>query len=197
MLKDLGRTADAEDAFTQACDLFAALDAARQLAWTRRDLGCLYRDSGRADLAERLFRDSEQVFRQLGDRRQLAVSLKDRGVLRLEEAIVSASERAGLGEQADALFREALELSETLKERDLTAWVLRYRGLTDGLLGRLEAARALIALSRERFDHFKESNQALCDYLADHIGQVRHPHLLELFGRLVPQTPLTYSRLLK
>jgi tetratricopeptide (TPR) repeat protein len=197
MLKDLGRTADAEDAFTQACDLFAALDAARQLAWTRRDLGCLYRDSGRADLAERLFRDSEQVFRQLGDRRQLAVSLKDRGVLLLEKAIVSASERAGLGEQADALFREALELSETLKERDLTAWVLRYRGLTDGLLGRLEAARALIALSRERFEHFKESNQALCDYLADHIGQVRHPHLLELFGRLVPQTPLTYSRLLK
>jgi tetratricopeptide (TPR) repeat protein len=198
MLKDLDRTDDAEDAFKQAVQIFERLDVARQVAWTKRDLGCLYRDMGRAGLAEPLLRDSEQLFRGLGDRRQLAVSLKDLGILSLEKAIAAAApERAALAERADAYFQEALELAEILQERDLAAWLFRYRGLSEGLQGRMETGQQLIALSRDRFEHFKESNQVLCDYLSAHLGEVRHPHLLELFGRLLPAEGVKYSRLLQ
>ena len=197
MLKDLDRTEDAEDAFKQAVQIFDRLDIARQLAWTKRDLGCLYRDMGRVSLAEPLLRESEEVFRDLGDRRQLAVSLKDLGILSLEKAIDATTEQAVFAERADAYFQEALELAEILQERDLAAWLFRYRGLSEGLQGRMEAGRQLIALSRDQFEHFKESNQALCDYLSAHLGEVRQPHLLELFGRLLPAEDVKRSRLLQ
>lgn len=198
MLKDLDRTDDAEDAFKQAVQIFEGLDIARQVAWTKRDLGCLYRDTGRANLSEPLLRDSEHVFRGLGDRRQLAISLKDLGVLSLERAIADATpERAALAGRADACFQEALELADILQERDLAAWLCRYRGLSEGVQGRLETGQQLIALSRDRFEHFKESNQLLCDYLSAHLAEVRHPYLLELFGHLLPSERVKYPRMLK
>jgi tetratricopeptide (TPR) repeat protein len=196
MFKDLDLMEDAERAFRQSIDIFEQLGPARQLAWTKRDLGCLYRDMGSRDVAARLLRDSEETFRGLGDRRQLAVTLKDLGVLSLEGAMDASANRAALIGEADRYFREALDLCEALAEHDQTAWVQRYRGLTEGLRD-AAAGRALIALSRGRFERFKASNQALCDYLSDHIGQVRHPHLLELFGRLQPSEAAAYSRLLR
>ena len=96
---------------------------------------------------------------------------QDLGVLALKKAIAAARERAALAEQADAHFQEALELAELLQERDLAAWLIRYRGLTEGLQGRMAAGQELIALSRDRFEHFRESNQALCDYLSVHLGR--------------------------
>jgi len=197
MLKDLNRTDDARNAFEQAVQIFEKLDVERQVAWTKRDLGCLHRDMGQAGLAEPLLRDSERVFRGLGDRRQLAVSLKDLGVLSLERAIAATREQAALAAQADAYFREALELAEQLQERDLAAWLLRYRGLAEGSQGRIATGQALIALSRDRFEHFRESNQALCDYLSVHLAAVRHPERLELFGRSLASEDVKYSRLLQ
>jgi tetratricopeptide (TPR) repeat protein len=196
MFKDLDLTEDAERAFRQSMEIFEQLDAARQLAWTKRDLGCLYRDMGRKDSATPLLRDSEKMFRVLGDRRQLAVTVKDLGVLSLEAAIEVSADRAPLFGDADRYFREALDLCEALAEHDQAAWVQRYRGLTVGLRD-AAAGRALIALSRGRFELFKESNQALCDYLSANIEDVRHPHLLELFGRLQPSEAAVYSRLLR
>ena len=177
-------------------EIFEQLDAARQLAWTKRDLGCLYRDMGRRDSAAPLLRDSEETFRVLGDRRQLAVAVKDLGVLSLEAAIAASADRGPLVGDAYRYFREALDLCEALAEHDQAAWVQRYRGLTEALRD-AAAGRALIALSRGRFELFKESNQALCDYLSANIEDVRHPHLLELFGRLQPSEAAVYSRLLQ
>lgn len=196
MFKDLDLIDDAERAFRQSMKIFEQLDAARQLAWTKRDLGCLHRDTGRRDSAALLLRDSEETFRVLGDRRQLAVTVKDLGVLSLEAAIAGSADRVPLIGDADRYFRESLDLCEALAEHDQAAWVQRYRGLTEGL-GDAAAGRALIALSRGRFELFRESNQALCDYLSAHIEDVQHPHLLELFGRLQPSEAAVYSRLLR
>jgi tetratricopeptide (TPR) repeat protein len=196
MFKDLELTEDAERAFRRSMETFAQLDAARQLAWTKRDLGCLYRDLGRRDSAAPLLRDSEETFRVLGDRRQLAVTVKDLGVLSLEAAIEAGGDRAPQVGDADRYFREALDLNEALAEHDQAAWVQRYRGLTEGLRD-AAAGRALIALSRGRFELFRDSNRALCDYLSAHIEDVRFPHLLELFGRLQPLEAGAYSRLLR
>jgi tetratricopeptide (TPR) repeat protein len=196
MFKDLDLIEDAEHAFRQSMEIFEKLDVARQVAWTKRDLGCLYRDMGRRYSAAPLLRESEETFRLLGDRRQLAVTVKDFGVLSLEAAIEASDDRAQLADRADRYFREALDLCEALAEHDQAAWVQRYRGLAEGLRD-VAAGRALIALSRGRFELFRESNQALCDYLSAHIEDVRHPHLLELFGRLQPSEPATYSRLLQ
>jgi hypothetical protein len=194
MLKDLERTSDAEDALKQALRTFEQLGNARQIAWTKRDLGCLYRDTGQLELSATLLKESEQVFRELGDRRQLAVSLKDLGVLALREQGSTLPDMAAKG---DTYFLEALELACVFGEEDLAAWLLRYRGLAEALQGRGEAARDLIAQSRQRFLHFREANQALCDYLLAHLGTVRHAYLLELLGHAPSAANAVYSGLLK
>jgi hypothetical protein len=166
-------------------------------AWTARDLGCLYRDTGRAGQAEPLLRRSEQMFRQLGDARQLARSLKDLGVLYLGLAAAADGDRPVLAGRAAAFLEEGLSLAEQLGAGQLAAWLLRYLGVAEALQGRVEAGRDRIARARGRFSEFTPANQALCDFLAAHLDQVKRPHLLELFGHLPLVAAREYGRLLQ
>jgi tetratricopeptide (TPR) repeat protein len=194
LFKDMNRPDDAEEVFKEALRIFERLDLTRQVAWTERDLGCLYRDLGRRKLAEQFLRQSEEAFRRLGDRRQLSVSLKDLGILSLEKA---SADRSTLGAQAALYFEEALELAEMLREHELVAWLLRYQGIAEGMQGRVEHGRKLIAGARSRFKQFPESNQALCDFVSQHLTEVRRPHLLELFGYLAATNAADLPQLLQ
>jgi tetratricopeptide (TPR) repeat protein len=182
MLKDLGLAEDACAAFQMAVALGERLDNPRQLAWSARDLGCWYRDAHDFARARQWLTSAIGGFRALGDERQLAISLKDLGLLELEEASGSSPPCDDRLQAARSALQAALSLAEMLGDTDLAAWVNRYLGLAEAGGGELEEGRQRIERTAEQFWHFRDTNVALSQFCAQHVGQIRRPILVERFG---------------